>query len=264
VIVNLGGNELIVLSVNVPAAGLKNLTLNGGPGFNLLVGRPFPPGVGLTLNNITSEDQDPDDMFIEELFEMRLGRLADTEGLAFWKQVLHGPLGRLAVVQGIEESAEARTQLVHTWYQRFLGRDAMGGEEQGWVNMLLHGASEEAVLSGILGSPEFFQRAQTLFNTGNANANFISALDLLLLNRDADDNGLNFFSNALATMNTQQVAMIFLQSGEFRSDTVGEFFQNLLHRGSDDQGLAHWVDSRLDLTQIREGFEAADEFFANG
>ncbi len=42
----------------------------------------------------------------------------------------------------------------------YLGRAAQGGEELFWVGELLQGATEEQVLSQILGSAEFFNRAK--------------------------------------------------------------------------------------------------------
>src|SRR2546430_10991088 len=52
-----------------------------------------------------------------------------------WVGVLNGSGGsRRVVAGGIERSPEARTRLVLTWYVTYLGRPAVNGEEQGWVD----------------------------------------------------------------------------------------------------------------------------------
>ena len=100
----------------------------------------------------------------------------------------------------IEQTREARTGLVKSWYRAFLGRLAGGGEEQFWVIKLLGSPSvapqsEEQVLSGILGTPEFYAHAQTLGFTGTADEQYIKALYLLLLNRAGSDPDVAFWAS---------------------------------------------------------------------
>ena len=45
-----------------------------------------------------------------------------------------------AVVSGIEGSIEARDHVVKGWYATYLGRQAQGGEEQGFVSKFQAGA----------------------------------------------------------------------------------------------------------------------------
>jgi hypothetical protein len=264
VINGLGGNDLFVVNVTQSAAGLKTLTLDGGTGTNVLAARNLPPGVTVTQKNIQQQVTDTDDIFIEEMYQERLERPASAAEVAIWKNALHGPAGQAGVVQGIEQSPEARTLVVKQFYQRYLGRQAANGEEQGWVNALLHGQREEVVLAGILASPEFYARAQTLITSGTADERFVQAMYQFLLNRPASAAEVSGWVNALPTIGRSGVALGFAQSNEFRADTVAAFYAMFLHRSADLPGLNGWVNSSLDLAHVRLGFEGSAEFMHNG
>ncbi len=264
VINGLGGDDLFVLSVSRPATGLQTLTLDGGSGFSVLVGRELPPSVTLNLKNIQRVDRDADAMFIDQLYEERLQRPADADGMAGWKEVLQGPAGMQGVVQGVEESLEGRTMFVRHLYQFYLGRDASNGEEQGWVNMLMSGASEEQVIAGIVSSDEFYQRTQSLVSSGTSDQRFVQALYQVLLNRTAGDAEVASWLSQLPPQGRRGVTLGFLESQEFRTDVVTAYYALLLDRNPDPDGLNTWVSSPRDLLHIREGIEASGEFFENG
>ncbi len=259
----LGGDDLVLLNVTTPALGLTNLTLDGGTGDNVLgMPTPVPSGVTLTKSNFWATLTDPTDLFIEKLYQFRLGRNAEDEGRLAWRDVFQQQ-GQMAVVRGIEESLEARNDLVQSWYQRYLGRDASGGEDQGFVNLLMQGTPEETVLSYILGSSEFYARAQTLIPTGTPDERFVRALYLLVLNRDADQSEVDGYVIGLPTNGNAQTALGFLRSQEFRANEVFAFYHTLLHRGADDVGAQGFVSGNASLTQIREGFEISAEFLSS-
>src|SRR5262249_39614243 len=94
----------------------------------------------------------PQERFVQAVYLDELGRAGSKAELDGWVDgVLDAPGGsRQAVASGISGSAEARDHLVRSWYVAFLGRQARGGEEQGWVGLLHSGLSEEQVLSQIL------------------------------------------------------------------------------------------------------------------
>jgi hypothetical protein len=264
VINGLGGNDLFVLSVSKPATGLQNLTLDGGSGFNVLVGRELPPSVALTLKNIQRVDKDADAMFIDELFEERLERPADDSGMAFFKGVLNGPTGKQGVAQGIEESLEGRTIFVRHQYAFYLGRNAAHGEEQGWVQSLMGGESEEQVIAGIISSNEFYQRAQSLITSGTPDQRLIQAMYQVFANRTASSAEVAFWVAQLPLVGRAGVALGFVESLEFRNDVVTGYYGLLLNRNPDQGGLTSWVSSGRDLLHIREGIEGSAEFFDNG
>src|SRR5262249_34965625 len=138
------------------------------------------------------------------------------------------------------------------------------GEELGWVNTLLRGASEESMLAAILGSTEFFQRAQTLVHNGTPQERFVEELYAVLLNRAANPGEIAGHIAELSGGETSaQVAMNFLLGPEFRGDLVGQYYGTLLHRTATAQEINLWVNSGLDANTIRNHIEFAPEFGAN-
>jgi hypothetical protein len=257
------GNDLFLLSIGTAADGLQNLTIDGGGGTNVAVVSQSPATVTLTLKNVQVVGTDHDSFFIEEMYEERLGRSASRSEVLFWTGEFQGSGGQQAVVNGIEESAEARTMLVKNLYARYLGRSAVHGEEQGWVRLMLNGETEEQITAAILASPEFFEHAQTLVSSGTPNERFVQALYQTILNRAASDSEVASWVSQLPTIGRFGVALGFLESNEFRTGAVDSFYSTLLQRAADAAGLTAWVQSGKDLEHIRQGFEGSAEFFAD-
>src|SRR5262249_22179171 len=164
-----------------------------------------PAGVKIQyVNTERTISEDLDYKFIQELYLSRLKRLASEADVAAWEVVLHGPGGRLAVTVGIEQSLEARTRLVRSWYQDYLGRPATG-DEQGWVAMLMNGKSEEEVLAGIISSDEFLSRTRLLIHSGLENERFVRLLYNLLFNRLASDAEVTGWLSVLTKTGRDQV-----------------------------------------------------------
>jgi len=219
-------------------------------------GTATPGMVALTV--LTAQER-----FVQALYLDELGRAGALVELDFWVGVFNSPGGTKAVVTGIEGSFEARDRLVKGWYQTYLGRMAMNGEEIGSANML-ETETEEQVLSQLLGGSEFFTHAQTLSATGTPDQRFVQALYLLVLNRTGAMSEVAFWVNQLPQLGRQGVALAFLQSPEYRTDVVNGYYTTLLHRPADGVGLAGWVSSNLDVGSVRIGFESSPEFFSNG
>jgi hypothetical protein len=205
-----------------------------------------------------------DERFVQAVYLDNLGRAGSKAELDQWLPVLHGPGGQKSVAGAIEGSFEARDRLVMTWYQTYLGRSANGTEEVGWVNMLGSGQSEEQVLSHLLGSTEFYTRAQTLFSSGTAEERYVRALYQVLLDRTAADTEVAPWLSHMSQVGRQAVALGFLKSQEFRTDQFEGYYNALLRRSDEPTGLNNWVMSNLDMHTVRVGFESSPEFFTNG
>ncbi|HBI43132.1 MAG TPA: hypothetical protein DDY78_09800 [Planctomycetales bacterium] len=208
----------------------------------------------------------PQQRFIQALYLDELGRAGSVAELNGWVAVLNGaPNGPAVVEQGIENSAEGRDNLVKGWYRSYLGRTADGVEEQSHVAGLLAGFSEETILGGILGSPEFFLHAQTLTNSGSPPERFVQALYKLLLNRTADAGEITGHVAELRGGQTEaQVAENFLLGLEFRTDLVALYYSTLLHRTASADEINGWAASGMSDYTIRLMFESSPEFLANG
>ena len=199
--------------------------------------------------------------FVQALYLAELGRAGSAAELDGYNAMLNEPDGTTAVARSIQRSTEGRDHLVKSWYLTFLGRAANGTEEMGHVNALLQGRTEEDVLGGILGGTEFFNRAQSPFASGTANEQFVQSLYVVLLNRTAGASEVAGQVNAIASAGLQGVARSFLSSSEYRSDQFEGYYNTLLHRPSDVQGLNGWVSSTTDVSNVRLSFEAGAEFF---
>jgi hypothetical protein len=210
---------------------------------------------------------DANHAFVQALYHDALGRSANSAELDFWVSALVQS-GSAAVVNGIEHSPEGRTHLVRGWYLQFLGRAALNGEEQGFVQLLVNGSTEEQVLSFILGSSEYFNHAPLVPGVGGGSATnqtFVKALYLQLLNRPAGDNEVSAWVSAIPSMGRGGVALIILGTAEHRSVVVGTYYTLLLHRDTPPaRDVAGWINSSLDLGRIRLTFESTLEFFVHG
>jgi uncharacterized protein YkwD len=249
---NTGGYSIPV------APGTYTVTISGG-GLTAPISRTVTVG----MNNVQVNFSPEDDAYIQKLYQTDLGRTASTGEIAAWENVLQGFGGVSAVARGIATSAEARTRLVDSWYVAYLGRPAQGGEEQGWVTQLMQGATEEQVQSAILGSPEFYYRANVLENSSKAGNSYVAALYSILLHRGAAALEIDGWSASLTSANRSLVALGFLESNEYRSDVVMGFYSTFLHRNSPPSAgeVANWAGSSLDISAIRIGFESSSEFF---
>jgi hypothetical protein len=219
----------------------------------------------------------PQQRFVQALYLDELGRAGAQSELNAWAAMfdvasMTQAQAQAAIARGIDTSAEARDHLVKGWYPAYLGRNAVGGEEQGFVNALLSGQTEEQVLSQLLASTEFFNRAQTLIGSGTPNERYVQALYMLLLNRAGEASGVAGWVSALPTLGRQGVALDFLTGAsgtEFRTAQFEGYYDALLFRPSspndvDPHGLSGWVFSNMDMTSVRVSFDSSVEFFGNG
>jgi uncharacterized protein YkwD len=207
----------------------------------------------------------PED-YIRNLYQSALRRSAASWEVASWLSVLRGPGGSDAVVNGIERSWEARSRRVGGWYQTYLGRLPVNGEDQGWVAVLFHGTTEETVLAGILGSDEFLHRAVALTSSGTTQQSYVQSLYSLLLERTANAGEMDGWVSVVASEGRAAVAQGFLRSAEYRTDVVWAYYADLLHRTTAPSAaeVTPWVDSGGDLTAFRTSFLESAEFTLNG
>lgn len=206
--------------------------------------------------------------FIQALYRKALNRFAAPAELESWNTFL-AHSNTWVVANAIERSPEARTRLVKGWYVTHLGRLPGLGEEQHWVRLMLAGMAEEQVLSGILGSPEYYNRTARLVGAAAASTDehFVRALFRQVLGRDAGEVEVaNFQANILPKFGRHGTAWIVLNSAEHRGNVVQAYYWRLLGRTAMATEVNAWVFARPwhDLTMLRVGFESSGEFYVNG
>jgi len=256
-------NRLLTYTA-VAVINLQNTT-----GVNAMYG-PNTAARATAFNGLTATPR-----FVQALYLDALGRAASTSELLNWvavyNQVINSgqsqSIAQFVVATNIEKSQEARNRLVNSWFLTYLGRAASSAEQTSFGNLLLQGQSDEQVLSQLLGSPEFFNRAQTLISSGTPQQRYVQALFSLLLFRTGSAANVQTWVNALNASSAAAVAAAFLVSPEFRTDQFTGYYNALLHAPADPSpnGLSFWVNAiGLNILNVRLKFESTPFFFTNG
>lgn len=258
-------------------ANIDAINLNNTSGVNAQVG-PDTADRATAFAGLSAQER-----FVQALYLDILGRAGSKAELDGYAALFNTPGAsqtqvQATIAQALENSQEGLDRIVKSWYLTYLGRAAQSGEEMIWVSKLQSGLTEEEVLSDILGTSEFYARAQTLVTTGTADQRFAQALYLLLLNRAGDASGVAGAIANLQTVGRQGVALGFLKSQEFRTEQFEGYYDSLLHRPSDPAGLSSFVtpaieigsarvaseSNAIDIESIRVIVESSGEFFTNG
>jgi len=208
----------------------------------------------------------PNQSFVERLYEDFLQRQASFSDLNAWAGQI-AKIGRSGVANDIIHSAEADARLVDQLYLQYLGRPADPGGESFWVKFLQAGHSEEDVLAGLLGSSEFYNRAQQLANLASPDdpdADFVRALYETLLGRAGSQSEISSWVVQLPSLGRAGVINEITHSLEFRTDQVANFYLVFVHRNGSTKEIQGFAQSNLDLISIEAAFAGSSEFFANG
>ena len=136
-----------------------------------------------------------DSAWIAGMYVSILGRTAAPNEIQYWEgrkqQDLANGLGtgqaNIDVAQGIVASNASESILVGADYTKYLGRSGSSTEIAYWVNLFLTGYTNEQVISGFVGSQEFFQ------DHGNNIVDWLFADYKATLNRLPDLTGYNFW-----------------------------------------------------------------------
>jgi len=257
-----GGNDFLLVNASAGAAGVNSVKVVGGAGFDVVAVRG-PAGLVTTDNTVERTLTALDQIFIEELYQLRLGRSSDDGGMANWRGILNGR-GRRAVLEGILRSPEALGVIVNDLYVKLLNRQADQGGLQNFVGLLQNGGTIEQVITSIATSPEFQGLAAQLPGTASQQEKVITLLYQSLLDRTPSAQEL---ANAVASANARGLVAVvngIVSSEEFRRLEVASLYRAFFLRDPDEPGLRGWITSRLNLLEIRFGLMESDEFFMHG
>jgi hypothetical protein len=127
------------------------------------------------------------------MYEDLLGRAPDPNGLAYWLAQLQKGTSPVAIAYGFAASAEREAIRVTRDYQIYLGRNPSPAEVNYWVDQFVnHGASNEDVIAGFVGSAEYFVK-----NYNNVQ-DYLDTVYQDVLGRAPDPAGYNSWINILA------------------------------------------------------------------
>jgi hypothetical protein len=99
--------------------------------------------------------------WVTGMYQDLLGRNPADAEVQEWVNALANGASTTAVALGFAASPEREGQRVSTNYQTYLGRAPSAGEVSLWVNLFVNGGvSNEAMIGGFVGSPEYFNNSQ--------------------------------------------------------------------------------------------------------
>ncbi len=222
--------------------------------------------------------------FIKRFYQNILNRPADQKGMSFWLKQMQSTSGASVTLDFFKTDEYLKLQLndsefIDILYSTLFGREADEGGHKYWMAELEAGKLRDVVISGFLVSQEFQALADKFGvialdedSSKRIQINsFVQRFYKLVLDRDADEEGFNYWSSHLSSGKETggEIATGFFNSSEFLSrKTSDSDFTNILYRAffdreADATGKNYWMTllSRGGSRQsIIDGFIASREF----
>lgn len=228
--------------------------------------------------------------FVRRLYELVLGREADTEGLKAWtNQLIQKKNTGAQAAYGFVFSEEFKEknlsdrEYVDILYRTCLNREADEAGIKAWTELLAVPFSREYVLRGFIESKEFTEICETyniergtieLTEARDKNdgvTKFVSRCYNVFLNRKADVEGLNAWAQVILDdkEEARNVPYGFVFSNEMNKRNLSDeafvriLYKGILDREPDEKGVGEWVsaiEKGKSRKQVFDGFVQSQEF----
>lgn len=200
---------------------------------------------------------------VSQIYLDVLERPADPTGLANWTAKLNQGSTRDEVLLGIQATEEYRRLAVQKLYRRLLKRDGDEAGLAGFANALSLGSIIENVEAVMASSEEYFQT-----RANQDNSVFLETVYLDTLGRPIDEAArFGFLQQLNAGTSRKAIVDVIFASIEHHQVTVTGYFQQLLRRITDPEGLAYFASVALASgarqEQVVAGICGADEYLDN-
>jgi hypothetical protein len=195
-----------------------------------------------------------------------LNRGTDPGAMGFNGQLFNG-MPASTVAYELDTSVEYRLDLVQSYYNKFLHRQAGTAELQGWVNQLAGGATDEYLEAEFVASAEYAQ----LHSATSNNLTWLNAVYQDLLGRQ--DTEQAHLSELNGGASRQSVALSIMASSEFCTHQVSAYYWRFLYRsGQGDPGMAGFagmlqngqVTDEVIIADLLGSAEYANRFASTG
>ncbi len=252
----------LLAHMRAPSKGIARRTAGGGPQYRRARLERCEERVVLSASGTD---------LVTALFNDILSRAPNQSGLDSFNNLLHHGTSPAAVAASIWDSPEHRGIQVDNFYQTFLHRAGDPDGRQAWIDSMVAGLTEEAVILDFVTSDEYIQR-------NSLGQPYVDALYHDILGRDSDINGLISWTNQLAipplidplgghNLSDTAVAAAFINSHEHHLQLVDSYYANFLQRPADSAGEADFVQA-LDQGQANDesvaiAFLSSGEYIAH-
>jgi hypothetical protein len=198
---------------------------------------------------------DPNHAFVQTLYRNLLGRTGASAEIDSWVSVLP-TLGQAGVAHGILHSSESLDRIVKSDYIRFLGREANGSEELGFVNALQSGVlTLEQVQAGLVASLEY---------QGHHNTWYVQSLYLNVLHRTGSGTDVAGWNGQLPQLGPSGVALDFTTGPENRHNEATADIQDLLARPPQPGEVDQLMSQPGGLLGLKLSVLSGADYFAHG
>ena len=245
----------------------------------------------IPLSTIHAKADGVDD-FIGRCYKVTLGRDADSDGYAYWRDILvNRKQDGSVVAHGFLFSPEyinkqtPPEQYVKDLYMLFMGREPEQSGYDYWCEKMTNGESREQIFAGFANSKEYFDLCYGYgITAGYYSADYgiqqVNGVNLFVermyqtsLDRLGDQGGQNDWVQALleGRLTGVECARCFVQSPEFinkdlsNEDYLKSLYRAFMGREYDQGGLDYWLDNMsngMTRDEVFEGFAMSPEFEA--
>lgn len=171
------------------------------------------------------------------------------------------PIQREGVAWAIAHSVEAYQSVVHSAYQRYLGRSADPVGLNYWTESLRMGLPDEVLEAALIASPEYIQRS-------GGGESWVRKLYEDLLGRPSDSAGRDFWTARLADgFQAFDIALTFAFTLEHQVNRVTAVYNTFLGRAANQEEVSYWATqlvSGVSDMDMLAAFVSSPEYYNNG
>ncbi len=177
----------------------------------------------------------PNQIFVENLYEVLLNRPAEPGGLAAATNALNAGVSPTNLVRAIEGSPEFLGREADYVGHRYLDRSFTAADRANVVSYL-GSHTPEQLAAFVVGTPEFYN------DYGDNNAVFFEGVYADVLDRAAIATEVDFWDDIVANGTSRAgTAALFLGSTEYLTDLAESYFVSYLGRGPQPPDVAAYI-----------------------
>ena len=243
----------------------------------------------ISFPKLTAKADGVDD-FIGRCYKVTLGRDADSDGYAYWRDILvNRKQDGSVVAHGFMFSPEyidkntPNEQYVKDLYMLFMGREPEQSGYDYWCEKIANGESREQIFAGFANSKEYYDLCYGYgitagYYTADYGIQQVNGVNLFVermyqtsLDRLGDQNGQNDWVQALleGRITGIECARCFVQSPEFinkglsNEEYLKSLYRAFMGREYDQGGLDYWLENMNNgytRDEVFAGFANSPEF----